>query len=98
MNTILARLSDSLKSYLIDVKYLEPGVGDAHITLGNREFLQKHHADLTAAQREQLNVADATVLKIANHHYADEHDDDLRIIHFMALMIQGHVKPGDSIP
>lgn len=81
-------LAGSLKNYLIYVDYWEPGAGDSHLLLGHREFLQTHSADLTAAQREMLINVDQRVLTLADQQYNDENDDDVRILHLCAEIIQ----------
>ena len=89
MNTPLkTELSDSLKHYLVYVDYWEPGAGDSQLLLGHREFLQSNLQDLTAAQREQLSTTDQRVMTMAEQHYTNENDDDVRILRLCAEVIQ----------
>lgn len=81
-------LADSLNSYSVYVDYWEPGAGDSHLLLGHREFLQAHWAELSAEQRELLSAVDRRVLALAGQPYADDNDDDVRILRLCAEVAQ----------
>ncbi|MCF7988723.1 MAG: hypothetical protein K9L60_14325 [Methylovulum sp.] len=89
MNTTLAKdLAESLKSYSIDVKHWMPGTGDSFIFLGNREFLQKHLADLTTEQLSELADADRRVIGYAEKTYDDdENDEDVKVLRMCSALI-----------
>jgi hypothetical protein len=90
--TLTKDLADSLNSYSIDIKYWDSQIGDTHVALGNRLFLQAHLADLTDEQHKRMAEIDQRVLALAAVDYdlaEDESDDDVRTLGFIADIING---------
>jgi len=83
---------------LVYVDYWEPGAGDSQLLLGHREFLQTHLADLTAAQREMLSTVDQRVMALADQQYADDNDDDVRILRLCVEVIKNNAIQAQKTP
>lgn len=92
-------LEKNLKTYEAYIDYWDKDAGDTFLMVGLRDWIKERESELSAMQRQALDIADQKVSMLAAQSYSEETEDvaDLRLIDGIIKGNAGQIRRADLL-